>query len=78
MAVPKGGTLTLESKRPLITAADSVLPALQAATLTNKGGELAPATFSEPSMAHSVDELKFPPCLNLHEPGLHQLERVKA
>jgi hypothetical protein len=51
MAVSKGGTLTLESKHPLITAADSVPPASQAATLTSKGRELTPATISEPSLA---------------------------
>jgi hypothetical protein len=35
MAVSKGGTLTLGSKHPLITTADSVLPASQATTLTS-------------------------------------------
>jgi hypothetical protein len=50
MAVSKGGTLTLGSKHPLITADDSVPPALQATTLTSQGRELTPATISEPSM----------------------------
>jgi hypothetical protein len=77
MAVSKGGTLTLGSKRSLITAADSVPPASQAATITSQGRELTPATFSEPSMAESVDELKLPQCLNLCESGLHQSEHVK-
>ncbi len=36
MAVSKGGTLTLGSKHPLITAADSIPPASQAATLKVK------------------------------------------
>jgi hypothetical protein len=57
MAVSKGGTLTLGSKRPLITADDSVPPASQAATLTSQGRELTPATISEPSMAQPVVEL---------------------
>jgi hypothetical protein len=48
MAVSKGGTLTLGSKRPLITADDSVPPASQAATLTSQGRELTPVTISEP------------------------------
>ncbi len=29
-------------------------------------------------MAQSADELKLPPCLNLRELGLRQLERIKA
>jgi hypothetical protein len=70
MAVSMGGTLTLGSKRPLITVADSVPPASQAATLTNQGRELTPATISEPLMAQPVDELKLPPRLNLCESGL--------
>jgi hypothetical protein len=65
MAVSEGGTLTLGSKRPLITVDDSVPPASQAATLTSQGRELTPATISEPLMAQSVDELKLPPHLNL-------------
>jgi hypothetical protein len=64
MAVSKGGTLILGSKHPLITAADSVPPASQAATHTSQGRELTPATISEPSMAQSVDEFKLPPSLN--------------
>ncbi len=71
MAVSKGGTLTLGSKRPLITAADSVPPASQDATSASQGRELTLATISEPSMAQSVDELKLPPHLNLRESGLH-------
>jgi hypothetical protein len=71
MAVSKGGTLTLGSNHPLITAADSVPPASQAATLTSQGRELTPVTISEPSMAQPVDELKLPPHLNLRESGLH-------
>jgi hypothetical protein len=67
MAVSEGGTMTLGSKRPLITAADSVPPASQTTTLTSQGREVTPATISEPSMAQSVDELKLPPRLNLHE-----------
>jgi hypothetical protein len=70
MAVSKGGTLTLGSKRPLITADDRVPPASQAATLTSQGRELRPTTISEPSISQSVDELKLPPCLNLRESGL--------
>jgi hypothetical protein len=62
--------LTLGSKRPLITAADSVPPALQAATLTSQGRELTPATISEPSMAQPVDELMLQLHLNLCESGL--------
>jgi hypothetical protein len=57
VAVFEGGTLTLGSKSPLITADDSVPPASQATTLTSQGRELTPATISEPSMAQSVDEL---------------------
>ncbi len=67
MAVSEGGTLTLGSEHPLGTAADSVTPASQAATLTSQGRELLPATISEPSMAQQVDELKLPPHLNLRE-----------
>jgi hypothetical protein len=78
MAVSKGGTLTFGSKCPLITAADNVPPASQAATLTCQGRELTPAIISEPSMAQSVDELKLAPHLNLCESGLCQPERVKA
>jgi hypothetical protein len=70
MAVSEGGTLTLGSKCPLITAYDSVSPASQAATLTSQGRELTPATISEPLMAQSVSELKLPPRLNLCESGL--------
>jgi hypothetical protein len=78
MAVSKGGTLTFGSKRPLITAADSVPSASHAATLISQGRELTPATISEQLMAQSVDDLKLPPCLNLPEPGLCQLECIKA
>jgi hypothetical protein len=70
MAVSKGGTLTLGSKRPLISAHYSVPPASQAATSTSQGRDLTPANISEPPMAQSVDELKLPPCLNLRESGL--------
>ncbi len=70
MIVSKGVTLTLGSKHPLITAADSVPPASQATALTSQGRELTPVTISEPSMAQPVDVLKLPPCLNLHESGL--------
>jgi hypothetical protein len=70
VAVSKGDTLTLGSKRSLITADDSVLPASQAATITSQDRDTTTATISEPSMAQSVDELKPPPCLNLHELGL--------
>ncbi len=58
--------------------ADSVPPASKAATSTSQGRELTPATISEPSMAQSLDELKLPPHLNLHESGLRQSERIKA
>ncbi len=78
MAVSEGGTLTLGSKRPLITADDSVPPASQAATFTSQGRDLTHATISEPLMAQSVDELKLPPRLNLCESGLHQLECIKV
>jgi hypothetical protein len=71
MAVSEGGTLTLGSKRSPITVDDSIPPASQAATITSQGRELAPAAISEPSIAQSVDELKLPQCLNLHESGLH-------
>jgi hypothetical protein len=56
MAVSKRGTLTLGSKRPLITVDYSVPPVSQAATLTSQGRELTRATISEPSMAQPVDE----------------------
>ncbi len=56
-AVSEGGTLTLGSKHSLITAANSVPPASQAATITSQGRESTPATISESSMAQSVDEL---------------------
>jgi hypothetical protein len=78
VAVFKGGTLTLGSKRPLITAADSVLPASQAATITSQGRDITTAEISEPSMAQSVDELRLPPRLNLRESGLRRSERIKA
>ncbi len=78
MAVSEGGTLTLGSKRPLITVDNSVPPASQAPTLTSQGRELTPATISEPSMAQSVDELQLPPHLNLCESGLCQSEHAKA
>jgi hypothetical protein len=71
MAVSEGGTLTLGSKHPLITMADSVLPASQATTLTSQGRELTPVTISEPSMAQSMDEINLSPRLNLCESGLH-------
>jgi hypothetical protein len=70
MAVSKAGTLTLGSKPSLITAANSVPPASQAATLTSQGRELTPANISEPLMAQPVDELKLPPCLHLRESEL--------
>jgi hypothetical protein len=70
VAVSKGGTLTLGSKRPLIIGADSVPPASQAATQTSQGRDITTVEISEPSMAHSVDELKLPPRLNLRESGL--------
>jgi hypothetical protein len=70
MAVSEGGKLTLGSKRSLITMDDSVPPASQAATITSQGRELTPATISKPFMAQSVDELKLPPHLNLHESEL--------
>jgi hypothetical protein len=78
VAVSKGGTLTLGSKHSLITADDSAPPASHATTITSQGRDATTVTISEPSMAQSVDELKLPPCLNLHESGLHWLERVKA
>jgi hypothetical protein len=73
VAAYEGGTLTLGSKRPLITAVNSVPPASQATTKnkTSQGRDITTATISEPSMAQSVDELKLPPHLNLHESGLH-------
>jgi hypothetical protein len=78
VAVSDGGTLTLGSKRSLITVEDSVLPASQDATITSQGRDITTATISEPLMAQSVDELKLPPRLNLRELGLRQMERVKA
>ncbi len=80
MAVSEGGTLTLGSKRPLISAHDSVPPASQAASSTSQGRDLTPApgNISEPSTAQSVDELKLPPRLNLRESGLRRSERIKA
>jgi hypothetical protein len=77
-AVSEGGTLTLGSKHPLISAHDSVPPASQAATSTSQGRDLTPTTISEPSMAQSVDEIKSPPRLNLRESGLCQSECIKA
>ncbi len=71
VAVSKGGTLTLGSKHSLITADDSAPPASHATTITSQGRDATTVTISEPSMAQSVDELKLPPCLNLHESGLH-------
>jgi hypothetical protein len=70
VAVSGGGTLTLGSKHPLITVADSVPPASQAATYTSQGRDITTAEISEPSMAQSVDELRLPPRLNLCESGL--------
>ncbi len=70
MAVSKAGTLTLGSKHPLITAADSVPPASQAAIHTSQGRDITTAEISEPLMAQSVDELRLPPRLNLREPEL--------
>ena len=69
MAISKAGTLTLGSKRPLITAADSVPPASQATTHTSQGRDITTAEISEPLMAQSVDELRLPPRLNLRESG---------
>ena len=73
VAVSERGTLTLGSKHPLITAVNSVPPASQATTKnkTSQGRDTITVTISEPSMAQSVDELKLPPRLNLHESGLH-------
>jgi hypothetical protein len=51
MAVSEGVTLTLGSKRPLITAADSVPPSSQAVTQTSQGRDITTAEISEPSMA---------------------------
>jgi hypothetical protein len=70
VAVSKRGTLTLESKCPLITTADSVPPASQAATHTSQGRDITTAEISEPSMAQSVDEIRLLPRLNLCESGL--------
>ncbi len=70
ITVSEVDTLTLGSKRPLITAADSVPLASQTATSTSQGRELTPATISEPSMAQPADDLKLPPRLNLGESGL--------
>ncbi len=70
VAVSEGGTLTLGSKHPLITAADSVPPASQAATNTSQGRDITTATISEPSMAQSEDELRLPPRPSLRESGL--------
>ncbi len=50
VAVSEGGTLTLGSKHPLITTADSVPPASQAATHTSQGKDITTAEISEPSM----------------------------
>ncbi len=71
LAVSNLGTLT-GSKRPLITAVNSVLPASQIATKnkTSQGRDTTTATISEPLMAQSVNELKLPPRLNSCEPGL--------
>ncbi len=68
-AVPEGGTMTLGSKCPLITAVNSVSPASQAATKNKMSQcrDTTTGTISEPSMAQSVDELKLPPCLNIRE-----------
>ncbi len=73
VAVSEVGTLTLGSKRSLITMDDSVPPASQAATKNkmSQGRDITTATISEPLMAQSVDELKLPPRLNLCELGLH-------
>ncbi len=57
VAVSEGGTMTLGSKRSLITTDDSVPPALQAATITSQDRDITTVTISEPSMAQSVDEL---------------------
>jgi hypothetical protein len=70
VAVSEGGTLTLGSKHSLITAADSVPSASQAATHTSQGRDATTAEISEPLMAQSVDELRLPPRLNLCESGL--------
>jgi hypothetical protein len=78
VTVSEGGTLTLGSKHPLITMADSVPPASQAATQTCQGRDITTAEISELLMAQSVDELRLPPRLNLRESGLRRLERIKA
>jgi hypothetical protein len=78
VAVSMGGTLTLGSKRSLITTDDSVLPASQATTITSQDRDTITATISEPSMAQSVDELKLRPRLNLRESELCRLEHVNA
>jgi hypothetical protein len=78
VAVSEGGTLTLGCKRPRITAADSVLPASQAATITSQGRDITTAEISKPLMAQSVDELRLPPLLNLRESGLCRSERINA
>ncbi len=72
VAVSEGGTLTLGSKRPLLTAVNSVPPASQATTKNKKsqGKDITTATISEPSMAQSKDKLKLPTYLNLRESGL--------
>ncbi len=77
VAVSKGGSLTLGSECPLITAVNSVPPASQAATKnkTSQGRDTITATISEPSMAQSVDEFKLLPRLNLRELGLRQSEQ---
>ena len=70
--------MTLESKRPLITTADSVPPTSQAATHASQRRDITTAEISEPLMAQSVDECRLPPRLNLLELGPHQSERIKA
>jgi hypothetical protein len=69
---------TRKSKHPLITVADSVPPASQAATQTSQGRDITTGEISEPLMGQSVDELRLPPRLNLRESGLHRSERIKA
>jgi hypothetical protein len=51
VTVSEGVTLTLGSKHPLITTADSVPPASQATTQTSQGRDITTAEISEPSMA---------------------------
>ncbi len=72
VAVSKEGTLTLGSKRSLITVDDHVPPASQDATIrkTSQGRVITTAAITEPSMAKSIEELKLTPHLILRESGL--------